>query len=171
MVLLMQDGLRLFMKGPGTSFGFPLPDPPDVPAGEGEKEDQGQKGFNYHTEPIGPVFDPLGNPYTRLRPDPETPIVHVQKGAEVRLHLVGACDKPRHHSFTVHGVAWKEHRFLPPGGTVPWVSSESAISCGTVRTFAFKAPALGSDARDHAYRSGVLRWDVPQGMWGIMRVR
>lgn len=171
MVLLMQDGLRLFMKGAGANFGIPLPDPPDVQAGEAEKEDQGQKGFNYRTEPIGPDFDPQGNPYTRLRPDPATPIVLVPKGAQVRLHLVGACDKPRHHSFTVHGVAWPEHRFMPPGALVPWVSSESAISCGTVRTFAFEAPAhAGSHARDHAYRSGMLRWDVPQGMWGIMRV-
>jgi len=86
--------------------------------------------------------------------------------------LVGACDKPRHHSFTVHGIAWEEQRFLPPGVFAPWVSSESAISCGTVRTFAFKTPAHSdSHARDHAYRSGVLRWDVPQGMWGIMRVK
>jgi manganese oxidase len=171
MVLLMQDGLRLFMKGAGTNFGFPLPDPPDEPAGEGEKEDQGQKGFNYRSEPISPIFDPQGNPYTHLRPDPATPIVHVPEGAEVRLHLVGACDKPRHHSFTVHGVAWEETRFVPPGQSVPWVSSESAVSCGTVRTFAFTAPEYtDSHDRDYAYRSGMLRWDVPQGMWGIMRV-
>ena len=137
MVLLMQDGLRLFMKGPGTNVGFPLPDPPHEEAGEGEKEDQGQKGFNYHTESLGPVFDPQGNPYTSLKPDPATPVWHVPKGAKVRLHLVGACDKPRHHSFTVHGVAWQEQRFVPPGGHVPWVSSESAISCGTVRTLAW----------------------------------
>ena len=171
MVLLMQDGLRLFMKGAGTNFGFPLPDPPEEEAGEGEKEDQGQKGFNYRTEPLGPVFDPQGNPYTLLRPDPATPLWRVPGGARVKLHLVGACDKPRHHSFTVHGVAWPEHRFVPPAGGVPMVSSESAISCGTARTFEFDAPAHGDgEPRDHAYRSGVLKWDVPQGMWGIMRV-
>jgi hypothetical protein len=91
---------------------------------------------------------------------------------KLRDGLVGACDKPRHHSFTVHGVAWEEHRFVPPGGTIPWVSSESAITCGTVRTFAFKAPAYaGTASRDYAYRSGVLKWDVPQGMWGIMRIK
>jgi hypothetical protein len=174
MVLLMQDGLRLFMAGRGTNVGFPLPDPPEEEPGGGEKEDQGQKGFNYRTEPLGPVFDPQGNPYTRLRHDPATPIVRVPEDAEVRLHLVGACDKPRHHSFTVHGVAWPEDRFQQPAGgngVVVMVSSESAISCGTVRTFAFKAPAhAGNEARDLAYRSGVLKWDVPQGMWGILRV-
>lgn len=164
MVLLMQDGLRLFLNG---NPGFPLPDPPEEPAGDAEKEDQGQKGFNYRTEPVGPVFDPQGSPYTRLRPDPATPLWRVPGGARVRLHLVGACDKPRHHGFTVHGVAWPEDRFVPPGGERPVVSSESAISCGTARTFEFDAPARPGD---HAYRGGVLKWDVPQGMWGIMRV-
>ena len=163
--------LRPDLDGAGTNFGFPLPDPPEEQAGEGEKEDQGQKGFNYRTEPLGPVFDPQGSPYTLLRPDPATPLWRVPGGARVKLHLVGACDKPRHHSFTVHGVAWPEHRFLPPAGGVPMVSSESAISCGTARTFEFEAPAHGDgEPRDHAYRSGVLKWDVPQGMWGIMRV-
>lgn len=163
MVLLMQDGLRLFLNG----TGFPLPDPPQEPAGDGEKEDQGQKGFNYRTEPIGPVFDPQGHPYTRLRADPSTPLWKVTKGSEVRLHLVGACDKPRHHSFTIHGVAWPEDRFTTSGGAkVLMVSSESAISCGTVRTLEFTPEHSG----DHAYRSGVLKWDVPQGLWGILRV-
>jgi hypothetical protein len=46
------------------------------------------------------------------------------------------------------------------------VSSESAISCGTVRTLEFTPEHPG----DHAYRSGVLKWAVPQGMWGILRV-
>jgi manganese oxidase len=26
-------------------------------------------------------------------------------------------------------------------------------------------------AGDHAYRSGVFRWAVTQGMWGILRVQ
>lgn len=37
---------------------------------------------------------------------------------------------------------------------------------------AFKAPVHpGVKPQDLAYRSGVLKWDVPQGMWGIMRVK
>ena len=53
MVLLMQDGLRLFLNG---NPHFPFPDPPEEEAGDAEKEDQGQKGFNYRAEPIGPIF-------------------------------------------------------------------------------------------------------------------
>ena len=165
MVLLMQDGLRLFLNG---NTGFPLPDPPDEPAGEAEKEDQGQKGFNYRSEPIGPTFDPRGSPYTLENPAPATPVWNVPAGSEVRLHLVGATDKPRQYSFTIHGVAWPEHRFQQQGGgnQIVMVSSESAISCGTARTLEFAPEHAG----DHAYRSGVLKWAVPQGMWGILRV-
>ena len=170
MVLLMQDGLRLFLRGPNGEVGFALPDPPQEPAGDGEKEDQGSKAFNYRTEPRGPVFDPKGSPYTLAKADPATPVWHVDANEQVRFHLVGACDKPRQYSFTIHGVAWPEHRFQTGGGggtnVELLVSSESAISCGSVRTLEF-APA---HAGDHAFRSGVLNWAVPQGMWGLLRV-
>ncbi|HEX5907920.1 MAG TPA: hypothetical protein VFY56_12950, partial [Propionibacteriaceae bacterium] len=72
----------------------------------------------------------------------------------------------RAYSFTIHGVTWPEHRFQPQSGLVPMVSSESAITCGTARTFEFIPTHTG----DHAYRAGVLRWAVGQGMWGILRV-
>jgi hypothetical protein len=164
MVLLMQDGLRLYLNG---NPGFPLRDPPEEEAGEAEKEDQGQKGFNYRSEPIGPKLDPKGSPYTLNNPAPATPVWKVPACRKVRVHLVGALDKPRQYSFTIHGVAWPEHRFEQDGATqVVMVSSESAVSCGTVRTLEF-TPEHPSD---HAYRSGVLKWAVPQGMWGIMRV-
>jgi hypothetical protein len=81
------------------------------------------------------------------------------------LHLVGALDKPRNQSFTIHGVAWREWRFLSPTQQ-PIVASEGAISTATVRTLVFTPAHAG----DHAYRSGVLKWAVPQGLWGILRV-
>lgn len=166
MVLLMQDGLRLFLNADGQP-GFPLPDPPEEEAGDAEHEDQGQKGFNYRTEPIGPIFDPRGSDYS-LNKQPATPIWQVPAGRKVRFHLVGAFDKPRAHSFTVHGVTWPEHSFRSNAGpqTAPMVSSESAITSGTVRTLEFTPTHDG----DHAYRNGVLKWAVPQGMWGILRV-
>ncbi|MGY1695652.1 multicopper oxidase domain-containing protein [Geodermatophilus sp. SYSU D00814] len=165
MVLLVQDGLRLFLNADGRP-GFPLPDPPAEEAGDAEKEDQGQKGFNYRTEPIGSVFDPRGSDYS-LDKTPATPVWQVPAGRKVRFHLVGALDKPRAYSFTIHGVTWPEHRFRSGGPvTAPLVSAESAITSGSVRTFEFTPTTPG----DHAYRSGVLTWAVPQGMWGILRV-
>ena len=40
------------------------------------------------------------------------------------------------------------------------------ITAGSVHDLVFDVEARG----DHAYRSGVFRWDVEQGMWGILRV-
>lgn len=181
-VLLLQDGLRLYLNG---IIHFPIADaPPGVGEDETDDEDQGQKGFNYRTEPVGAMIDPSydpnnsedippsewpnnGNPHGDWlsNPSPATPLFVVPVNRKVRLHLVGGCDKPRNHSFTVHGVSWSEWRFLPQGARRP-VSSESAITTGTARVFEFTPQHAG----DHAYRSGVLKWAMPQGLWGIIRV-
>ena len=161
-VLLLQDGLRLYFDGNTHS---PAPDVPADPGDDdAEHEDQGQKAFNYRTEPVG-LFDP-----TRPRDilgiaDPATPTWHVPVEKKVRFHLLGACDKPRNYSFTIHGVSWPEWRFLSPGKQ-PRVASESAITAGTARTFEFIPEHVG----DHCYRAGVLKWAVHQGLWGILRV-
>jgi hypothetical protein len=67
LVLLLQDGLRLFLNGEDGKPGMPLKDPEGEEPGEAEVEDQGQKGFNYRTEPIGPIFDPRGSEYTLIK--------------------------------------------------------------------------------------------------------
>ncbi|MBD0349585.1 MAG: multicopper oxidase domain-containing protein [Flavisolibacter sp.] len=176
-VLLLQDGLRLYLRG---NIHSPIADePPGNGDDELDKEDQGQKGFNYRSEPVGPNVDPLYDPnnasgispgewYTGdwlSTPNPATPVFKVPFQSNVQLHLIGACDKPRNHSFTVHGVAWPEWRYLPMAQRRP-VSSESGITCGTVRKYAFRPQYAG----DHAYRNGILKWMVPQGLWGILRV-
>ncbi|HEX8821875.1 MAG TPA: multicopper oxidase domain-containing protein [Archangium sp.] len=161
-VLLMQDGLRLYLHG---NVNFPLPDEPGEGPNAADPEDQGQKGFNYRSEPIGPLFSPTGGEYSLANPAPATPVWCVPVGRQVRFHLVGALDKPRNQSFTLHGVTWPEWRFLSPTGE-PRVSSESAISCGTARTFEFTPLHPG----DYAYRSGVTKWALAQGMWGLLRV-
>ncbi|SFU01004.1 Multicopper oxidase with three cupredoxin domains (includes cell division protein FtsP and spore coat protein CotA) [Geodermatophilus amargosae] len=159
MVALIQDGLRLFLNG---NLRFPLPDPPGEEPGEAEHEDQGQKGINYRSEPRG-QFDPQNSEYCLDDDEPATPVWCVPRGSDVEFHLVGALDKPRAYSFTIHGVTWPEHRFQ---GQVPMVSAESAISSGSGRTFRFTPAYTG----DHAYRTGVLKWALGQGMWGILRV-
>ncbi|MCU0567974.1 MAG: multicopper oxidase domain-containing protein [Oculatellaceae cyanobacterium Prado106] len=150
MVLLMQDGLRLFYAGL-----VPLPDPDDN--GELDKEDQGQKGFNYRAEPIH---------MTRgMRVEhPATPTWCVQPGDRLRLHLAVAADKPRNHSFTVHGHVWPIEPQL--GDRSPVTGSLMALSSGSTRTLEFTAGQPG----DYAYRSGVLKWNLGQGAWGILRV-
>jgi hypothetical protein len=152
-VLLLQDGLRHFLRG---NLNMPISDEPPAPGEDDvDHEDQGQKAFNYRSEPIERHLD---------NPAPATPIFNVPANANVRLHLIGAGDKPRQHSFTVHGVTWPDHEHL--GDDSPRVASESAISTGTARTYEFRTGA----AADYAYRSGVLKWAVPQGLWGLLRV-
>jgi hypothetical protein len=126
-------------------------------------EDQRQKGINYRSEPRG-RFDPRGSEYLLDDPDPATPVWCVPRNSAVRFHLVGALDKPRAYSFTVHGVSWAEQRYQSEAG--PLVSAESAVTTGTARTLVFSPGSTG----DHAYRAGVLTWAVGQGMWGIVRV-
>jgi FtsP/CotA-like multicopper oxidase with cupredoxin domain len=155
-VVILQDGLRLFLNG---NLGFPAP---DIPADPGEDradhEDQGQKGFNYRTEPTGP-------PRWLDLDDPATPTWTVPAGADVRLHLVIAADKPRAHTFTVHAHTWPGWPHM--GSASPRFSSETALNPGSVRTLEL---AAASEPGDYAYRSGAFSWAVSQGLWGIIRV-
>lgn len=81
----------------------------------------------------------------------------------MRLHLVGACDRPRNHSFHIHGQTWpmEEHLADPPVGAI------GGVTTGSLRTVRFTTGEPG----DHAYRTGVLRWALSEGLWGILRVR
>jgi manganese oxidase len=48
----------------------------------------------------------------------------------------------------------------------PWTDSISGLTSGTTHDLVAEA----ADPGDHAYRSGVFRWAVGQGMWGLLRV-
>ena len=91
-------------------------------------EDQGHKGFNYRSEPIG-------EPRWLDVDQPATPVFEVPPESKMWFRLVGGADKPRHYSFTIHGQTW-----------------------------------LATQA-DYDCRTGVLKWALPQGLWGILRVR
>lgn len=151
LVLLMQDGLRLFFKGNEQK---PVPDPED---GELDAEDQGQKGFNYRCEPLQKSRG-MRIPY------PATPLWQVNSGDELWLRLVVAADKPRNHSFTVHGHLWLDQPHLQE--LSPVTGAVGALSTGSVQNLCFVAGQSG----DYAYRTGILRWMLQQGLWGILRV-
>ncbi len=130
LVVLLQDGLCLYLDG---NTAFPVPDvPADPGALETEHEDQGAKGLNYRSEPIG------GPRWLRL-PTPATPTWRVRPGASVVLHLVTATDKPRGHSFTVHGHTWPA--WPHAGAASPRTGAVSALTTGTVETLRFTAAA------------------------------
>jgi manganese oxidase len=90
--------------------------------------------------------------------------MEVPDDATVWLRVVSAADKPRNHTFTVHGVSWPS---APRPGPGPRAGAVGGITAGSVHDLVFDVEAQG----DHAYRDGVFRWSVEQGMWGILRVR
>jgi hypothetical protein len=149
-VLFLQDGLRLFVAG------NPAEPARDVVPGD-DPEDSGQKGISYRTEPV--------HPRTQLAVrEPHTPTMEVPDDATVWLRVVSSADKPRNHTFTVHGVSWPS---APRPGPGPRAGAVGGITAGSVHDLVFEVEARG----DHAYRDGVFRWSVEQGMWGILRVR
>ncbi|TCK20492.1 multicopper oxidase domain-containing protein [Pseudonocardia endophytica] len=147
-VLFWQDGLRHYVYGDLTA---PVR---DVEPGD-DPEDAGQKGVSYRTAPVHPR-DQLSDP------GPSTPAWTAPRG-DLVLRLVGACDKPRNHTFTVHGAQWT---------AAPWVDGSpqvGALSGLTADVVHDIVPILADPPGDHAYRSGAFRWSVSHGMRGIIR--
>jgi manganese oxidase len=133
-------------------------------------EDQGHKAFNYRSERLDALLveDEPAPPGVRARSlaiEPATPVFEVPAGAAVRLHLVVAADKPRNHAFALHGHGWREWPHHARSKLL--VSSEGALTSGTARTYEFRASERPGD---YAYRSGVHKWAIAQGLWGLLRV-
>jgi manganese oxidase len=148
LVLVLQDGVRLYHDGDPTQ---PVTDLDDEP------EDQGQKAFNHRSAHLLPRRP------TMAQRQPETPLLEVARGDAVRLHLVCGTDRARNHSFEVHGRTWPMEEHL----NTPRVGSIGALSVAGVRSLRFTASGSG----DWAYRTGVLRWGLTEGLWGLIRVR
>lgn len=154
-VVLMQDGLRLFLDG---DLDKPAPDgPPDVGEDAPDPEDQGNKAISYRSPKTCAPGWCAGPPASAA-------IWTVPQGSDVRLHVVGAFDKPRNHCLTVHGMDWAEHPWH--GADSPRLGAEGGLSVGSVRTLHLRAEHCG----DHAVRSGVLLGGVGEGLWAVLRV-
>jgi FtsP/CotA-like multicopper oxidase with cupredoxin domain len=188
-VLFQHDGCSLF-----DAEGNRIPDPEDPHGGgseetdgadgpndpgepEGEErldfEDQGHRAFSYRSESFThrlAVNPDISDAFSSLvHGDPATPLYIARLGEPVTMHLLFPSDKPRNHALVVHG-----HRWLGEW-TNPWTSrshSLSGTSPGFAATLMFEGGAGGLTgvAADYLYRSGIVRWDIEDGMWGIMRV-
>lgn len=158
-VVFWQDGLRLYVAGN-----------PDAPVPDVEEnvdtEDAGQRGINYRSAVL--------RSRSMLRDDdPPTPVWESPAGEEVWIRLVGACDKPRNHTFTVHGLdrvvaPWLEQE-QADGSPPPGSPREGALS-GLSSDTAHDICVVPEHPGDHAFRSGAFRWSVEQGMWGLLRI-
>lgn len=165
-VLLMQDGIRLLDKD-----NILIPDPIDEGhGGHLDFEDQGQKAFNYRTERFENRLKRNPNVHlvmsSKVHGDPATPLFKAYIGDSVTFRVLMPADKPRNHSFVLHGHSWRAQSEDPFSRII---SVQGAISIGSVYNMKVEGGA-SSMPGDYAYRSGLFRWDVELGMWGIFRV-
>ena len=149
-VLFMHDGISML-----DNDDIPIPDPVDPGHGADRTdfEDQGQKAFNYRSERFENRLkqDPSVKLVmsSRVHGDPATPVFKAYPGDPVRIRLIMPADKPRNHSFVLHGHSWKQ-QFSDPFSDV--ISCQGAISVGNV----FNMELLDGASRfpgDYAYRS------------------
>ena len=170
-VLFMQNGLALYNKHGELidlkNEGHEAHEEED----EGfDTEDQGQKGFNYRSEryenrlkekdDLSLVMDSC------IHGDPSTPVFRAYTNDNIKVRLIMPADKPRNIGFVIHGHSWRQQDKDPLS---PIVSTTGAISVGNVFNYTLENGA-NSLPGDYCYRSGSFRWDVEQGMWGILRI-
>jgi hypothetical protein len=149
-VLFFQDGLRHFVNG---NPDFPVPDvePTDDP------EDSGQKAMNYRSHPVHRGTVARGE-------DGPPPVAELDPGVPLWLRVLGANDKPRQHTLTVHGCAWPEAAWNAGSA---WTGAISGIAPCRAETLVLNMPFEG----DHAARTGAFRWGTEHGVWATLRVK
>jgi manganese oxidase len=175
-----QDGLNL-RDSNGATIEDPLDHPPtpEEPLGSAlDAEDQGEKGFNYGSEPfrnrIG--IEPqtgadLAHVFSStLHGDPATPIFRAYAGDAIRMRLLQGSDKPRQNSFQLNGSNWKAQ---PNDPLSSLIGTQGAFSVGRTENIHLNDGTGGVGALsegDYRYGSGVLFHHLSAGLWGILRV-
>ena len=149
-IMFMQDGLRFFVNG---NPDFPMPDvnPTDDP------EDSGQKGVNYRSYPVhqGKISNENDCP---------APTATVTATDTLWLRIIGAGDKPRQQTMTLHGCAWPKASWHPGS---PWTSSFSGVAPCRVENIVTNLPGKGY----YLARTGVFCWGAEHGILGGIRRR
>ncbi|TCN27819.1 multicopper oxidase domain-containing protein [Mesobacillus foraminis] len=173
-VLIMHDGVRLVDKN-GKVIIDPLAGviPQAEPDEEVDTYDFGSRGFNYRSERLinryreHPVLADLFS--SKVFGDPATPVFEAYPGDPVFIRLAMPSERRRSHTFHLHGHNWKfdprdiDSRVISfIGHMVPGDAQDLPLIGGAGGTFNFPG--------DYLYRSGNIRWDIEQGMWGIFRV-
>jgi manganese oxidase len=176
-VLVMYDGARLEDKN-----GCVIIDPVDgILSGVDPDEigdlvdtyDNGSRGFNYRTERLinrlrqHPVLKDLFS--SRVHGDPSTPVFEAYPGDPITIRLINPSERRRAHGFHLHGHYWN----TDDKDIFSQVKShEDHIILGHARDLDlhYGAGSFFNFPGDYMYRSGNVRWDIEQGMWGILRV-
>lgn len=171
-VLIMHDGVRLFDSEKNLIID---PEPIFVEREDAAEdfEDQGSRGFNYRAErfshrlkknpDISKVFS------SQVHGDPATPIFLAYPGDPVTVRFVFPADKPRAHSFVIHGHKWNRDTNNLSSAIVSVTGQNTVGSTGNFELFYGAGSFLGLPG-DYMYRSGNILWDIELGLWGIIRV-
>lgn len=170
MVLIMHDGVFLLnAEGKVIPEAFVIApiNPEDL-----DPEDQGMKAFNYRSEPfenrlravpqVHKVFSSL------FHGDPATPVFEAIIGDPVTIRLLMPSDKPRAHSLVIDGHTYLQQ---PEDLFSQAIALRGAVTVGEGLSakIAGGISPMGTPG-DFMYRSGLIRWDVELGMWGLLRV-
>ncbi|UQW98024.1 multicopper oxidase domain-containing protein [Rummeliibacillus sp. G93] len=176
-VLLIHDGVRLLDQNDELIIdpidGILLP-PPDL-----DKEDlvdtynQGSRGFNYRSERLinrynkNPVLHKLFS--SIVFGDPATPVLEAYTGDPVTIRLITPAERRRSHTFHLHGHRWLFDVKDMDSRVESFVGHNVAGGLRNLQLLG-GAGAIGGYSGDFMYRAGNIRWDLEQGMWGIIRV-
>ncbi|MEO3215309.1 multicopper oxidase domain-containing protein [Romboutsia sp. 1001216sp1] len=170
-VMFMHNGIRLLdahgnlIKTNQVNEDGEVPEPVDF-------EDRGEKGFNYRSERFfnrlkyNPNYDISKIFSSKVHGDPATPIFEASPGEKVIIRLLMPADNPRNTCFVLHGHEWKAQ---PEEPFTRIISAQGAMNIGNV----FNIELLNGASMipgDYLYRSGLIRWDIESGMWGIFRI-
>ncbi|GAB6137454.1 hypothetical protein JCM15060_06430 [Halanaerobaculum tunisiense] len=138
-----------------------------------DPEDQGMKAFNLRSEPflhriqenqnVNQVFSSL------IHGDPATPVFNVNTGDPITIRLAMPADKRRAHSFLLHNHLQRQQQ-RDNNSDIIEVQGTVTIGREYNKPMLSGAGGLLTSPGDFMYRSGLIRWDIESGMWGIVRV-
>ncbi|MEK3883154.1 multicopper oxidase domain-containing protein [Paenibacillus sp. PL2-23] len=169
--IVMHDGVKLFDKE-GNLIVDPQPVYGDHVEFE-DFEDQGSRAFNYRAErfrnrlicnpDVSQVFS------SSIHGDPATPLFLAYPGDPVVIRFIFPADRARAHSFTIHGHSWLDDDDDVYSSHVG-VEGQITVGHATDLPLFYGAGGYYQLPGDYMYRSGLIRWDLELGVWGIMRV-
>ncbi|WP_102027559.1 multicopper oxidase domain-containing protein [Salirhabdus sp. Marseille-P4669] len=177
--IVMYDGARLVDKqeqlivDPIAGFLLPGEDEEGDENPEVDTYDFGSRGFNYRTERlINRLYEnaDLEKLFSsKTHGDPSTPVFESYAGDPIIIRLVNPSERRRSHTFHLHNHYWNIDENEITSQVKSFVG-EMVAGKAVDLPLHYGAGGFYEYPGDYLYRSGNIRWDIEQGMWGIMRV-